>query len=323
MPALRPDWQQAAFGAWATSPAWRRGTGTLSADYAIDDSLSDFKPLMWNGVGGSTISWAAHFPRLHPSDFRTATLDRVGDDWPFDYAALEPFYDENDSVVGVAGLDGDPAYPPKSRRAMPPLALGRAGMAAARGFDALGWHWWPVDAAINSVAHAGRPACNNCGPCQQGCVPGAKASTDLTHWPDALRAGVSLHTGCVVQQVDIEGGRATGVRYRDAAGTERRLRAQAVVVAGNGIGTARLLLASGLQSPALGRYLMFHGAAYVRGLFHEELDGPMGPIGCALYSHEFYETDRRPRFRARSALAGDAREPAAGAGAAPASSLGG
>jgi len=34
-----------------------------------------FKPLMWSGVGGSTINWAAHFPRLHPSDFRTQTLD--------------------------------------------------------------------------------------------------------------------------------------------------------------------------------------------------------------------------------------------------------
>ena len=52
--------------------------------------------------------------------------------------------------MGVSGLAGDPAYPPKPPRAMPPLALGRLGMTAARGFDALGWHWWPVDAAINS-----------------------------------------------------------------------------------------------------------------------------------------------------------------------------
>ena len=35
---------------------------------------------------------------------------------------------------------------------------------------------------------------------------------------------------------------------------------------------------SGLSSPALGRNLMFHGAAYVRGFFNELLDGPAGPV---------------------------------------------
>ena len=42
---------------------------------------------------------------------------------------------------------------------------------------------------------------------------------------------------------------------------------------------------------------MFHPAAYARGMFKEELDGPVGPIGCALYSHEFYETDERRGFK--------------------------
>src|SRR5262249_44075331 len=62
-------------------------------------------------------------------------------------------------------------------------------------------------------------------------------------------------------------------------------------------GTARLLLASGLRSPALGRNFMFHPAAYLRGMFHEELDGPVGPVGCAIYSHEFYETEDARGFK--------------------------
>jgi choline dehydrogenase-like flavoprotein len=299
MPPRRRDWQRATFNDWASSPNLRlkAPTPSPSADYPIDDSATPFKPLMWSGVGGSTINWAAHFPRLHPSDFKTRTLDGVGDDWPFDYFDLEPYYDLNDAAMGVSGLAGDPAYPPKPPRAMPPLALGRLGLTAARGFDALGWHWWPVDAAINSVPHQGRAGCNYCGPCQQGCVMRAKASVDVTYWPRAIATGVELRPHCVVQQVVIEAGRATGVVYRDAEGREVTQPAAAVVVAGNGIGTSRLLLASGLASPALGRYLMFHPAAYVRGMFREELDGPVGPIGCALYSHEFYETDERRAFK--------------------------
>src|SRR6058998_1850457 len=106
MPAYQRDWQRAALGAWATSPNARLAAAepSQSADYPIDDSTSPIKPLMWNGVGGSTINWAAHVPRLHPSDFRTRTLDGVGDDWPFSYFDLEPYYDLNDVAMGVAGL---------------------------------------------------------------------------------------------------------------------------------------------------------------------------------------------------------------------------
>jgi choline dehydrogenase-like flavoprotein len=299
LPTQQADWQRLALGPWATSPNLRlqAGGNAISADYPVDDSASDFKPLMWNGVGGSTVNWAAHFPRLHPSDFKTRTLDGVGDDWPFSYFDLEPYYDLNDAAFGVSGLAGDPAYPPKQSPRMPPLPLGRLGAKAARAFDELGWHWWPVDAAINTVADGTREACNHCGPCLQGCANGAKSSTDLTHLPHAIASGVSLRTRCVVQEIVIEAGVATGIRYRDGDGRDCVQPASTVVVAGNGIGTARLLLASGVSSPALGRNLMFHPAAYVRGLFAEELDGPVGPVGCALYSHEFYETDEARGFK--------------------------
>ncbi len=299
MPAYGTQWQRAALGSHATSPNQRLRSGlpTASADYPVDDSNSDIKPLMWNGVGGSTINWAAHFPRLHPSDFRTHSLDGIGEDWPFGYFDLEPYYDQNDIEIGVSGLAGDPAYPPKPQRQMPPIALGRLGMTAARGFDALGWHWWPVDAAVNSLAYDGRAACNHCGPCLTGCVNRAKASTDSTYWPKAIAGGVELRSNCIVQQVVVEAGRATGVLYRDAEGGDCLQPASCVVVAGNGIGTARLLLASGLNSPALGRNFMFHPAAYLRGMFSEELDGPVGPVGCAIYSHEFYETNAARGFK--------------------------
>ena len=56
----------------------------------------------------------------------------------------------------------------------------------ARGFDRLGWHWWPSDSAIITRDYDGRRACNNCGPCDLGCPTGAKASTDVTYWPKAL-----------------------------------------------------------------------------------------------------------------------------------------
>ncbi len=296
MPAASPDWQSAGFGKWATSPNARLAAGgnPWSADYPIDDSDSPLKPLMWNGVGGSSINWAAHFPRLKPSDFRTRSLDGVGLDWPYSYADLEPFYDLNDTMMGVCGLAGDPAYPPKPQRSTPPLPMGRAGARAAEAFNALGWHWWPVDAAINTAPYGGRAACNNCGPCLLGCMRHAKASCDITYLPGAVANGVEVRSSCTALRVQIENGHATAVTYADETGMVHEQPAAHVVIAANGIGTPRLLFASGLgRNPqsVLGRNLMMHPVAYARGLFDEVLDGPAGPVGAVLYSHQFYETD--------------------------------
>ena len=70
---------------------------------------------------------------------------------------------------------------------MPPLPLGKSGATLARGLNKLGWHWWPSDSAIASVDYEGRAKCTNLGHCTSGCAQGAKASTDITYWPAAIR----------------------------------------------------------------------------------------------------------------------------------------
>ena len=45
----------------------------------------------------------------------------MADDWPIDYDILAPFYGENDRMTGVAGLQGDPAYPRDNALRLPPL----------------------------------------------------------------------------------------------------------------------------------------------------------------------------------------------------------
>jgi choline dehydrogenase-like flavoprotein len=186
------------------------------------------------------------------------------------------------------------------------VPLGRLGETLAGGFDALGWHWWPSDSAIATREYEGRAACINLGPCIMGCAQGAKASTDLTYWPKALREGVELRTRCRVQRVTLDAqGMADGVVYFDADGVERRQKAEIVVLACNGVGTPRLLLNSactrfpdGLanRSGQVGRNLMFHPYGLVTGVFEEPLEGYKGPTGCCIISQEFYETDAARGF---------------------------
>ncbi len=295
-PTTGRDWELRQLGDFSFNPNVR----ARDTDYPVNDAESPISVANFNGVGGSTVFYAAHFPRFHPSDFRVRSLDGVADDWPLDYATLEPFYAENDRMMGVAGMAGDPAYPPKDLP-LPPVPLGSVGETLARGFNRLGWHWWPSDSAIATRPYEGRDRCLNLGPCVAGCAQGAKASTDVTYWPEAIRRGVEVRTRCRVREIEIDSrGFAKGVVYYDADGVERTLAAEVVVLACNGVGTPRILLNSvsgrfpdGLanSSGLVGRNLMFHPYASLTGFFDAPLDGHMGPVGCCIWSQEFYETD--------------------------------
>jgi NAD(P)-binding Rossmann-like domain len=129
-PSTGRDWEARAFGDYSPSPNIR----ARPEDYPINDDNSPIKVVNFNGVGGGTVMYTAHFPRLHPSDFRVRTLDGVAEDWPIDYDMLVPFFEENDRMMGVSGLAGDPGVPPRNPP-MPPLPLGRSGAMLAKAMN--------------------------------------------------------------------------------------------------------------------------------------------------------------------------------------------
>jgi choline dehydrogenase-like flavoprotein len=299
-PSNGRDWDARRYTDFAISPN-QRGRDT---DYPINDDDSIMKIANFNGVGGGTILYTAHYPRLHPSDFRVKSLDGVADDWPIDYWTLEPFFAENDRITGVAGLPGDPAYPPH-QPTLPPVPLGKTGTRYARATNKLGWHWWPSDIAIATAEYDGRAKCINLGHCTPGCAQGAKASVDITYWPHAIRNRVELRTRCRVREIVTNAdGMASGVVYYDPQGVERFQPAEMVILAANGVGTPRLLLNSasgrcpaGLanSSGLVGKNLMLHPWPVVFGYVDEEIDGDRAPQ-TVMWCKEFYETDRSRDF---------------------------
>jgi choline dehydrogenase-like flavoprotein len=294
-PSNGRDWEARRFADFDIRPN-RRG---LVTDYPINDDNSIMKIANFNAVGGGTIFYTAHFPRMHPSDFRVRSLDGVADDWPIDYFALEPFFAENDRMMGVSGLAGDPAYPPH-QPPMPPIPLGKNGAIYGKAMNKLGWHWWLSDTTIATTDYDGRAKCINVGHCTPGCAQGAKASTDITYWPRAIRAGVEIRPRCRVREITTnEHGMASGAIYYDPDGVERFQPAEVVILACNGVGTPRLLLNSassrfpnGLanSSGLVGKNLMLHPWPQVRGYVDQEVDGDRAPM-TVLWSKEFYETD--------------------------------
>ena len=296
-PSRREDYELARYAEFSCDPNVRG----LKQDYPINSEDSCITPVNWNGVGGSTINFLGHWLRMMPSDFRTKSLDDVAEDWPVDYHTLSPFYDANDANTGVSGLGGNPAYP-YYVPPLPPIPIGKLGQTLAKGFNELGWHWWPSDAAILSQDHDGRQGCVNAGTCDLGCASGAKGGTNFTYWPLLENAGVGLRTNARVREilVDLDSGLATGVLYHGPDGHVHVQKAELVILACNGVGTPRLLLHStsrlfpeGLanRSGLVGRNLMFHPLTGVSGVFDEEMKGHEGPMACSIFSQEFYESD--------------------------------
>jgi choline dehydrogenase-like flavoprotein len=103
---------------WARSPSVRRH----AADYPIAANRVDV--ILYNGVGGSTAHYNAHWPRLKPVDFRKGTEHGLAGsaDWPIAYEDLAPYYELNDADLGVcnhrrAGVALRRPHPGPHRRA--------------------------------------------------------------------------------------------------------------------------------------------------------------------------------------------------------------
>ncbi len=310
-PANSPEWELLIQQKWAHDPSLRK----LPADYPTNADESDLSPVMFNGVGGSTIMFGGQWLRLLPSDFRVRTLDGVADDWPIDYRELAPFHDVVDQHIGVSGLGGDPAYPDGLDYPLPPLPLAAVGRKLAAGANSLGWHWWPGSNAIPSARFKDLARCARRGVCEFGCPEGSKASADVAFWPHALQSGATLITGARVSQVLTDGNnRAAGVLWLDRDGKEHKQKARAVVMCANGIGTSRVLLMSanarnpeGLanSSGMLGQNLMLHPNASVHGFYADDLAASRsGPAGQLLYSLEFAETRAEHSFNRGYKLSG-------------------
>jgi len=257
------------------------------------------------GVGGSTVHWAAFTPRLHPSDFEIRTRDGVGADWPISYDIIRPYYEQMELEMPVSG----PAYYPWGHpHGYPygPHPMGGVGNALIKGCSGLNI---PVSiggpVAILAGSHGDRPHCIYRGFCIQGCKVGAKASTLITHVPDALGSGAEIRPYSMASRIELgKDRRVTGVHYFDRDGNSHFQRAKAVIVSGYSIETPRLLLNSscpgfenGLanSSDTVGRYLMAQAGNVILGRFDQPVRMYKAPPAHAL-TEEFYETDPKNDF---------------------------
>ena len=262
-------------------------------DYPINNKNSIISLSNFNGVGGSTVIYNAHLPRFKPSDFITRSQDKVGMNWPINYIDLIKFYELNEMQMGVAGLKKDPSYP-EIKNLLPPVKLDESGELILKAFRKLKWHCWPSYSAIATKKIKGRKKLS-------------KANAINSYLSEAISNGVRLKTYSKVFKLETnKEKKVTGVYYFDKFNKVKFQEASIIILACSGAGSPRLLLNSkskffpnGLanSSNQVGKNLMLHPLGYVEGKFNKFLASHRGPEGCCLYSHEFYNTNKKNNFK--------------------------
>jgi choline dehydrogenase-like flavoprotein len=233
------------------------------------------KPFSWQGrlrvTGGRTNVWGRVSLRLSDLDFKAASFDGYGEDWPISYKDVEPYYNLVEEYVGICGqAEGLPHLPDGHFQPPMPLTCAEAHFRSSVK-DKLGWVPMPTRSANLTRPINGRAACHYCGPCEHGCITHSYFNSAFTTVADALKTGNCTHIpNAMAYQVlmDSDRNRARGILYIDRITRQpNEVNARAVVLCAQSLESVRILLNSantqhpnGLanSSGVLGHHLMDH-----------------------------------------------------------------
>ena len=279
----------------------RRGTIVFAGDAQESGGVPGGSVVM--AVGGRMNHWGATTPRFRPEVFLSKTKQGYGEDWPLTYEELLPHYQKLEREFAVTG--DHTTYPfPREPFPLPRHPLSYGDQFLKKGFDKLGLKTFILPHAITSQTYQGRPACNYCGFCENGCPTNAKANPLITHIPQAISAGAELRERSFVKEITVDSsGRANGVVYLDPRGNEQRQRSRMVILA-TGLPLSRMLLLSkskqfpdGLSNKhgQVGRNVFGDdGIVPVWGVYEQRLEAWRGFMTLA--SYDYLDSDEKRGF---------------------------
>lgn len=226
---------------------------TSSAPFFVDDldnpySHPEAQPFRWirsRQVGGRMLLWDRVCLRMSDHEFKAASEDGVGDDWPICHDDLSPHYGRVERFLEVVGTpEGMSQLPDGDFVEPPPFSAGETHLK-----QAVEGRWPTRTVTVARTALAPPDAT----------LKAAMRTDRLTLLADSVASRILVHPGGV---------RTRGVAYVDRiSGSEREVEAQAIFLCASTIESTRLLLNSATEdhpdglansSGLLGRYLMDH-----------------------------------------------------------------
>ncbi len=237
-------------------------------DYYQQMGPENFKSTYIKVVGGTTWHWLGTTLRNVPADFKMKSLYGHAVDWPFDYAALEPFYLAAEQEIGVSGDSDDDLGSPRSGSfPMPMIPQTYLDKYFTKALEGSKYQVRSTPQGRNSVTKDDRPECCGNGSCIPVCPVQAKYDATI-HLDQAEAAGAVIYEQTTATRLNLaKDGQIGSVDFRRADGTTGTAKGKVVVVAAHAIETPRLLLNSAQEGAAngianssdqVGRNLMDH-----------------------------------------------------------------
>ena len=204
-------------------------------------------------LGGKTAIWGRLALRLSDYDFKAASRDGFGEDWPISYADIAPYYDRVDLLLGISGHKENLPWLPDSIFQRP-IRLNASEVLLRESLAKMDRTLTPYRAGVatDGVPHNKyRSHCFGRGACDRrvgGCdIHAAFDSPTGLIYPANDTGKLGIRTNATVNQVLVDNntGKARGVSFIDSEdGTLHEVRAKVVVLAASTLETARLLLLS-------------------------------------------------------------------------------
>lgn len=296
---LKPPYAKS-LGRYATVYNWQMlGEG---ADYSnglfVDEKDHPYTGTRFSWVrarslGGKTNVWGRLALRFSDYEFKAASRDGYGDNWPISYADVAPYYDKVDLFLGISGVKENLDHLPDSIYQRP-IKLNPAEVHLRDKLKGSGRLVTPFRLGVTTdgLAHNKyRTRCYGRGACHRrigGCdIHAAFDSPTGLIYPAMDTENLTVRTNAIVHEVDIDPttGKAKGVSFIDSA-TKKSLAAKAkvVVLGASTLESTRILMMSksrqhadglGNSSGVLGRYLCEHILGpRVEGIYKDRIGKP-------------------------------------------------
>ena len=204
-------------------------------------------------LGGKTAIWGRLALRLSDYDFKAASRDGYGEDWPISYKDIEPYYDKVDTYLGISGMkEGLPQLPDSLFQR--PYRFTPGEMRFRRSLEKMGRLITPYRAGVTTdglVHNKYRTKCFGRGACSRragGCdIHAAFDSPTGLIYPAWDTGKLTVRTNATVYEVNVDkvSGKASGVSFIDTQTRKTyHAKARAVVLGASTLESARLMLLS-------------------------------------------------------------------------------
>lgn len=203
-------------------------------------------------LGGKTNIWGRLALRLSDYDFKAASRDGYGENWPIEYKDIAPYYDKVDLLLGISGVKENLPFLPDSIFQRP-VRLNDAEVHLRGTLAKMGRTLTPYRAGVTTdgVKNKYRMRCFSRGACARragGCdIHAAFDSPTGLIFPAFDKGNLTIRTNATVREVLVDNntGKARGVAFIDTVtGRSYEAKAKTVVLAASTLESARLMLLS-------------------------------------------------------------------------------